>query len=272
MEPSERPGLLQDKVLFVAGAGPQIGSATAVIAAREGARVVLAARNLERTEAVAESIRNTGGAALALSCDLSDDEQVEAAVDATVTAFGPIDSVFYNAAYYYVDHQHQDLFDVDLGVFQESMNVNLGGAIVLGRLTLPSMLARGGGTFVFTSSDASVVGEEIHLGYGVSKSGLNALMRFIASRYGRQGIRANAIFPFVVEGDPGVQIGALSCLGRSGTAEEIGEVVVFLASDRSAVIVGQEIHVDCGLQVKAHWPSSFVPTAPMANLFSHWGE
>jgi NAD(P)-dependent dehydrogenase (short-subunit alcohol dehydrogenase family) len=271
MNASNRSGLVDDKVFFVAGVGPHIGSATALIASREGARVALVARNSQRTEEVAESIRAAGGTALALTCDVGKPDQLEAAVKETVAQLGPVDVVFYNAAYYYPDHD-RDLVNFDEASWQESMAVNLGGAVTLSRLVIPSMLQRGKGSFVFTSSNAAVVGEEVHLGYGVFKSGMNGLCRFVASRYGRQGIRANAIFPFVVEGDHGDQIGALSCLGRSGTAEEIGEVVVFLASDRAAAVTGQEIHVDCGLQVKAHWPSSFVAAAPMANLFTYWDE
>jgi NAD(P)-dependent dehydrogenase (short-subunit alcohol dehydrogenase family) len=264
--------LLEGKVMFIAGVGPHIGAATAQIAAREGARVALAARNPERLEQVARSIRDEGGSAIALPCDLASAEQRRSAVDTTIRELGPIDAVFYNAAFYALDPEGQDIVDIDDETWDMAMEVNLDGAIHLTRLTIGSMIERGGGTFVYTSSNSAVVGEEIHLSYAVSKAGLNALTRFVASRYGRQGIRANAIFPFVVEGEFGQKIGALSCLGRSGTSEEVGEVVTFLSSNRSSIITGQEIHTDSGLQVKAHWPSSFVKDAPMEMLFDSWGQ
>src|SRR5262249_2994997 len=95
--------------------------------------------------------------------------------------------------------------------------------------------------------------EDVRIGYGVSKAGMNAFTRFLASRYGRQGIRANAVLPFVAEGEVAVKPAAHNCLGRSGTAEEIGEAGGFLASDRAAIITGQVIHLDGGLSVRALW-------------------
>jgi enoyl-[acyl-carrier-protein] reductase (NADH) len=89
----------------------------------------------------------------------------------------------------------------------------------------------------------------------VSKAGLNAVTRFVAGKYGRQGVRANAVLPFVLEGPVGAAAASLNCLGRSPTADEIGEAVVFLLSDRAAVITGQLIHLDGGLFVRAPWPT-----------------
>jgi NAD(P)-dependent dehydrogenase (short-subunit alcohol dehydrogenase family) len=263
-------GLLAGRVVFLAGVGAQIGSAAALIAAREGAKVALAARTTNTTEALAETIRSSGGAAIALTCDVGDGDQLDTAVRSTVEHLGPVDAVFYNAAHSNRPTTEQDPFELDDAAWASSLNVNLRGASVVAALTIPSMLANGRGAFVFTSSSSSLVAEEVSLGYGVFKAGLNALTRFIASRYGRQGIRANAVLPFVVQGPRGRSTAALTCLGRSGTPEEVGEVVAFLCSDRAGAVTGQMIHVDCGLQAKAHWPSAFVPEAPMAQLFGLW--
>ena len=225
----------------------------------------------ETTEAVAETfVRTSGGAAIALTCDVGDRDQLTAAVRGTVEQLGPIDVVFYNAVTPIRSTTEQDPFELDDASWTSALNVNLRGAAVVAALTIPSMLDNGRGSFVFTSSSSSLVGEEVSLGYGVFKAGLNALTRFIASRYGRQGVRANTVFPFVVQGSSGHPIAALTCLGRSGTPEEVGEVVAFLCSDRAGAVTGQMIHVDCGLQAKAHWPSAFVPEAPMAQLFGLW--
>jgi NAD(P)-dependent dehydrogenase (short-subunit alcohol dehydrogenase family) len=246
-------GLLEDKVFLVAGVGPQMGAATALIAAREGAKVALVARSEEMVGKVAGAIRAAGGSALPLRCDLNVPDDLRAAVDATLAEFGRVDAVFYNAAYY--DHKHADL-EIDDAVWQKVMNVNLMGPLALARLTIPSMLENGGGSFVFNSSAGAFYAEEVRLGYGVSKAGLNALTRFVASKYGRQGIRANAILPSVVAGDLAPAVSQLAALGRSGTAEEIGEVVVFLCSDRASIITGQVIHLDGGLFIGSPWPST----------------
>ena len=189
-----------------------------------------------------------GGSALALQCDLGDGAAVRAAVDAVLAEWGRVDAVFYNAASY--DHKNTDL-EVDEAMWQRAMDVNFGGAMTLTRAVVPSMIAHGGGAFVYNSSGASLQAEDVRPGYGISKSALNALMRFVAAKYGREGIRANAILPFMYEG-PGV--GAMSSLGRSGTADEIAEVVAFLCSDRASIITGELIHLDGGISTRAAWP------------------
>jgi NAD(P)-dependent dehydrogenase (short-subunit alcohol dehydrogenase family) len=252
-------GLLAGKVLFVGGVGPQIGSATARVAAREGAKVALASRSSTTAHETAAAIVQAGGEALAVRCDLGVDEEVRAAVDTTVAALGPIDAVFYNAGVF--DHEHQSL-EIDPLLWETTMRVNLGGPMTLTRLTLPSMVERGGGAFVYNSSDAALAAEDVRVGYGISKAGLNAFTRFVASRYGREGIRANAILPFVAGGALGAKVATLNCLGRSGTADEVAEVVVFLCSDLSSIITGEIIHLDGGLFSRASWPSTVAPREP----------
>ena len=257
-------GELSGKVLFIAGVGPQMGAATARIAAREGARLALAARSLDQCESVAQEVRALGGEAIALQCDLTDRASLAAAVERAVAALGPIDCVFYNAGFY--DNQH-DSVHVDEDIWQATMDVNFNGALWLSQLTIPAMIERGGGSFVFNSSAASLVAGQVRFGYQVSKAGVNALTRFIAGKYGRQGIRANATLPFVVGGEVGRVTSSLNCIGRSGTAEEIGEAVVFLLSDRASIITGEVIHLDGGVFARAPWPTDdkpFEPPPPLA--------
>jgi NAD(P)-dependent dehydrogenase (short-subunit alcohol dehydrogenase family) len=244
--------LLDGKVLFVAGAGPQIGAATALIAAREGARVALAARRNEKAQQIADDILAAGGNAIAVHCDLTDRDAVREALKRTETELGAVDAVFYNAAYY--DNRQADI-DVDDAAWDKSMSVNLEAPMQVARQLIPSMIERGGGSFVFTSSAASIVAGDTRFGYQVSKAGLNAVTRFIAGKYGRQGIRANAVLPFVLEGKVGSAAASLNCLGRSPTAAEIGESVDFLLSERASIITGQLIHLDGGLFVRAPWPT-----------------
>jgi NAD(P)-dependent dehydrogenase (short-subunit alcohol dehydrogenase family) len=252
-------GELADKVLFIAGVGPQMGSATAKIAAREGARLVLAARSLDTAEEIAREIRDAGGEALAVRCDLTERESIRQAVDAAIVRFGRIDRVFYNAGFY--DNEH-DSIETDDDVWQMTMDVNLNGAHYLSRLVIPAMAERGDGAFVFNSSAASLVAGQVRFGYQVAKAGVNALARFIAAKYGRQGIRANATLPFVVGGEVGRVAASINCIGRSGQAEEIGEAVVFLLSDRASIITGQIIHLDGGVFARASWPTNAAPFVP----------
>lgn len=254
-----RQGELAGKVLFLAGVGPQMGAATARIAAREGAKVALAARGQDVAAKLAREIRDTGGEAIALQCDLSDRASICAAVDAAASELGPIDRVFYNAGFY--DNEH-DSIEIEEHLWQTTMDVNFNGALHLSGLVIPMMVERGGGAFVFNSSAASLVAGQVRFGYQVSKAGVNALTRFIAARYGRQDIRANATLPFVVGGEVGQVAASINCIGRSGYAEEIGEAVVFLLSDRASVITGQVIHLDGGIFARASWPTNAAPFEP----------
>jgi NAD(P)-dependent dehydrogenase (short-subunit alcohol dehydrogenase family) len=249
---SHGQGLLDAKVMLVAGVGPSIGAAAAMVAAREGASVALVARRTETSGRIANAIRSDGGSALVLQCDLGDRAAVRSAVDTVLGEWGRVDAVFYNAASY--DHKNTDL-EVDEAMWQRAMDVNFGGAMTLTRAVVPSMIAHGGGAFVYNSSGASLQAEEVRPGYGISKSAMNALMRFVAARYGKEGVRANAILPFVYEGPGADAMGAMSSLGRSGTADEIAEVVAFLCSDRASIITGELIHLDGGISTRATWPS-----------------
>jgi len=252
-------GELAGRVLFIAGVGPQMGSATARIAAREGAKVALAARRIEIAESVAMEIREAGGDALVQQCDLTDPSSLRSAVEAAAAVYGPIDRVFYNAGFY--DNAH-DSIEIDDELWQTTMDVNFNGALQLARLTIPAMIERGNGAFVFNSSAASLVAGQVRFGYQVSKAGVNALTRFIAAKYGRQGIRANATLPFVVGGEVGRAAASINCIGRSGYADEIGEAVVFLLSDRASIITGQVIHLDGGVFARASWPTNAAPYEP----------
>lgn len=252
-------GELAGKILFIAGVGPQMGSATAKIAAREGAKVVLAARSAGTSDELVREIREAGGEALALQCDLTDRTSIKQAVDATLDAFGRIDRVFYNAGFY--DNEH-DSIEIDDDLWDMTMDVNLNGALYLSRLVVPAMAERGDGALVFNSSAASLVAGQVRFGYQVAKAGVNALTRFIAAKYGRQGVRANGTLPFVVGGDVGRVAASINCIGRSGEAEEIGEAVVFLLSDRASVITGQVIHLDGGVFARASWPTNAAPFEP----------
>ena len=209
-------------------------------------------RRTEISGAAADAIRAHGGTALALQCDLGNASEVRVTVDAVLAEWGRIDAVFYNAAFY--DHKNTDL-DVDEASWQQAMDVNFGGAMALTRAVVPSMIARGGGAFVYNSSGASLQAEEIRPGYGISKSALNAMMRFVASRYGRDGIRANAILPFVYEGPGAETMASLNCPEERGRPTRSPRQSSSSAPTARSIITAELIHLDGGLSARAGWPT-----------------
>ena len=182
---------LDGKVAVVAGGGSGIGAATAARLAEEGASVVVGDIVLPNAEAVAAEIRAAGGRAVAAEFDISDDASVAGLVAAAVAEFGGLDLMHANAADLSAEviMRDSDALAVDLDVFDRTIEVNLRGHLLCTRHSIPAMLARGGGVIVYTSSAAGHVGEPERPSYGISKSGINALMRHVSSRWGREGIR-----------------------------------------------------------------------------------
>lgn len=247
-------GRLQDKALMIVGAGTGIGAATAQRLVSEGARVVLADLNLDAARAVAAQL---GAAAHAVGVDIVDEAAVGAAVAAGVDWLGALDGIHINAADLRTIFQDSDALDVDLAVFDRTLDVNLRGHLLCTRAALPHLLARGGGAVVYTTSGAGHSAEPQRPSYAMSKSGLNALMRHVASRWGREGVRANCVAPgFVMTPEmiaggqvPETLITAFlshTPSTRVGKVEDIAGVVAMLLSDDGQWINGQVIHVNGG--------------------------
>jgi NAD(P)-dependent dehydrogenase (short-subunit alcohol dehydrogenase family) len=252
---------LKDKVAVVAGGGSGIGAATASRLAEEGAAVVVGDVVGENADEVAAAIRATGGRAVSAQFDISVDVQVAGLMATAVTEFGGLDLVHANAA----DLSEATIFSdtdavaVDLAVFDRTIAVNLRGFLLCTRHAVPRMLERGGGAIVYTSSATAHTGEPRRPSYGMSKSGINALMRHVSSRWGREGIRANCVAPGlvltkVIRGQfDAASLEQALALGRSdrlGEPEDIAAAVAFLLSDDAGWITGQVISVDGGLTVR----------------------
>jgi len=250
---------LQGKVIVVAGGGSGIGAATARRLAEEGASVLIGDIAVAAAETVAAGIRDQGGNALGVAFDIGDDASVKNLIDIAVQTYGGLDGLHANAADLSVIFEDGDALDISLDIFDRTLAINLRGHLLCTRHALPELLRRGGGSIVYTSSAAAFIGEPNRVAYGVSKSGLNALMRHVASRWGREGIRANAVAPGLVPTEktrdsiPKEFIQQALNGGRSprlGEPEDIAALVSLLLSDDGGWINGQVISIDGGATLR----------------------
>lgn len=246
---------LKDKVVLVAGAATGLGAASAQRLAREGARVVVGDLNLTGAEQTATAIASAGGQAVAAQFDIADDASVHDLVALTVTTYGGLDGVHINAGAMHLVGKDTNVVDIDLDVWDGTVAVNLRGHMLVTRHTVPKLIQRGGGAIVYTSSIASFTGEPERPAYAATKAGINALARHVASRWGKEGLRANAITPGLVltpqiqEGAPPQMLQAMLSRTRStrlGHADDISSMAAYLLSDEGSWINGQVVNVDGG--------------------------
>lgn len=249
---------LSNKVAVIAGGGNGIGAVAALRLAEEGVAVVVGDLDREGAQAVAERIESQGGRAIAVQFDMTNDASVGALVKAAVDTYGGLDFMHANAADFSNIFLDTDALSVPLEVFDRTLAVNLRGYLLCTRHALPELLKRHG-AIVYTTSAAAYIGEPERVSYGVSKSGINALMRHVASRWGKEGIRANAVAPGLVvtekmRGTLSEEFKAyainLTRSPRLGESDDIAAMVAFLFSDDGAWINGQVISVDGGATLR----------------------
>ena len=248
---------LDGKVAIVAGASSGIGRITALRLASEGAAVVIAApaRERARLEAVAMQIREAGGVSLAQNFEATEDASAAALVQRAMDEFGWLNVINANFADLGTIHDDSDAVQVTDEVFDRTIDVNLKGMLRLTRHAIPKLLRSGGGAIIYTSSTAAIAGEPERPCYAMSKAGINALVRHVASRWGVSNIRANAIMPgFIVTDENRGKIPSdwlesvllQSRANRHGKPEDIAAMVALLASADGEWINGQTIAVDGG--------------------------
>ncbi|GAA2484017.1 glucose 1-dehydrogenase [Streptomyces longisporus] len=248
-------GLLADKVAFITGAGRGIGAAAARLFAREGARVLLAARTEDQLQAVTAEIRAAGGTAEYVVCDLADAAGVRAAVDRAVNVYGRLDIAFNNGATIQQPGPMHQLPEAD---FDRLYDVNLKGVWLAMVAEIAAIRSTAGtGAIVNNSSVGSLMGNPELPVYGAMKRAVNSLTESAAVTYGPEGIRVNAIAPGNTatemistweKGSPGLRerLTAHTPLGRAADPQEIAQAAAWLLSDRSSYVTGTVLRVDGG--------------------------
>jgi NAD(P)-dependent dehydrogenase (short-subunit alcohol dehydrogenase family) len=254
-------GRFTGKVAIVTGGGSGIGAATARLLAGEGAAVTVADIAGDAAQRVVDELVAAGGTARSQVVDVTQPDAVEAMVADTVAAFGGLDVLHNNAAAIALNREDQDVVTMDLDTWDAVMRVNLTGPMLGCRFAIPRMLERGGGAIVNTASAAAFYGSRTLAAYGVSKAGVVALTRYVATTWSGRGIRCNAVAPGVVV-DRAIQEAVAAAgsdrldrfidahpIGRLGHPEEIAAAVAYLASEEAAFITGEVLRIDGGLTV-----------------------
>ncbi|HXP15463.1 MAG TPA: SDR family NAD(P)-dependent oxidoreductase [Terriglobales bacterium] len=247
---------LQDKVALITGGTSGIGEATAILFAKEGAKIAITGRNEKRGHAVTTQILKDGGQAIFLRTDVRKSEECRRAVDETVSAFGRLDILFNNAGVFYP----QTTLECSEQEWDLQIDINLKGSFLMSKFALPGMIEQGSGVIIHNSSGWGIVGGDAAVAYCASKGGVVLLTKAMAIDHGRQGIRVNCICPGDVD-TPMLPEDArmrgqkwenylAGCsnrpLGRIGTPDEIAKAALFLASDDSSFMTGATLVVDGG--------------------------
>jgi NAD(P)-dependent dehydrogenase (short-subunit alcohol dehydrogenase family) len=247
---------LENKVAIVTGAGKGIGSGIAKVFSQEGAKVVVVDWDEEAGKKTAEEIRQSGGDALFVNCDVSNEEQVKAMVQATLDKYGRIDVLVNNAGI----GVYLPVLEATSEDWDHCLAVNLKGVFLCSKYAIPHMQAVGKGAIVNISSVHAHATVNGVAPYAASKGGITALTRNMAIDYG-PAIRVNAIAPgwvltpliqSIFDGydDPAEQqrlVEQRQVMKRIGRPEDIGHAAAFLASDEASFITGTQLFVDGGL-------------------------
>jgi NAD(P)-dependent dehydrogenase (short-subunit alcohol dehydrogenase family) len=257
MTATNENGGFAGKVAFVTGAGSGMGRTTALAFAREGARLVVADVSDQGNQETARRIEELGGQALAVRCDVTRSEDLQAALDQAVGAFGRLDVAFNNAG---AEQKPGMTADVTEEEWDRIVAINLRGVFLCMKYEIPLMLQRGGGAIVNNSSGAGVKAFGHGAAYAAAKHGVVGLTKDAALDYASSNIRINAVCPGIVDTEMmqrftgGTTEGrdrvvAQEPIGRMGTPDEIAAAVVWLCSDAASFVIGHAMVVDGGQTV-----------------------
>lgn len=247
---------LAGKVAVVTGAGGGMGRVAAELFAREGARIAVADLSPEAGEATARAITEAGGEAFALVVDVAREDQVRALATETMQRYGALHVLYNNAGI--MPNEDASIVDMTEESYYKVTEVNIKGAALCCKHTIPHMIASGGGSVINIASFVALLGCTVPQDvYTMSKGALIALTKSLAVQYAKQGVRANAICPgpietpmlrtlWTSEDARNLRLGRIP-LGRFGTAEDIVYLGLYLASDESSWTTGAVMVVDGGI-------------------------
>lgn len=248
---------LSNKVAIITGASSGIGYAAAKLFAREGAKVVVAARSQAELDALVEEITQAGGQAVALVGDVKDEGFAKDLVDLAKVRFGGLDVAFNNAG---TMGEVGATPDVSLSGWEDTIQTNLTSAFLGAKYQLPAILERNGGSLIFTSSFVGyTAGIPGMAAYAASKAGLIGLTQTLASEYGAKGIRVNALLPggtdtpmgraFASTPETLAFVQTLHAMKRMASPDEIAKSALYLASDASSFTTGSALLADGGVSI-----------------------
>lgn len=253
---------LDGKVAIVTGAGAGIGRGCAETFAREGAYVVVSNRSAENGESVVHAIREEGGEATFVQCDVTVPEQIKALVAATLERYDRLDVLVSNAG---MGRGRGDgpTHECTVDAWDTVMQTNLRGTFLACKYSIPALLETGGGSIVTMSSVLGLVGSQglfdTHA-YMTTKAGIIGLTRNIAAHYAREGLRANCLAPGLIDTEMATrtksdkrlleQLRSWQPLGPVGAVQDVASAAVYLASDESRFVTGVVLPIDGGWTVQ----------------------
>jgi NAD(P)-dependent dehydrogenase (short-subunit alcohol dehydrogenase family) len=253
-------GKLDGKVALITGAASGIGRATALLFAKEGAKVAIADWAPEGGRETAQMIEEAGGKAIFIEADVSQAADAERMVKTTVDTYGRIDILYNNAgimgAFAATAKATEENWDLVLGT-------NLKGIFLGSKYAIPVMLNQGGGVIINTASTAGIASSPYMAAYGASKGGVIALTRAMAMEYSQKNIRVNCICPGMIRTPMTESVGLTVEVDflpqrRAGQAEDIAHAALYLASDDSAYVTASSLVVDGGWTAQTSTPPSVV--------------
>ncbi len=249
-------GRLEGKSCLISGGAKGLGAAQARLFAREGARVAVGDVLESEGARLVDELRASGADSLCIRLDVTSEADWESAVDAVMEEFGALDVLVNNAGIY----NRAPVEETTLEEWERVMDVNSTGVFLGTKHAIPAMRRSGGGSIVNMSSVAGLVGSRTQTVYNASKGAVRLLTKSTAVQYAPEGIRANSVHPGVIETDMMQEVirtekerttrMSLTPIGRFGTAGDVANGVLFLASDEASYVTGAELVIDGGLTVQ----------------------
>ncbi|WP_223596621.1 SDR family NAD(P)-dependent oxidoreductase [Neobacillus bataviensis] len=244
---------LLGKAAIVTGGGGGIGRSTAILFAKEGAKVAVADIDSLLGEETVSLIKEAGGEAIFVKTDVSDSDQIKDLINITTNAFGGLHIMFNNAG---IGNSEVRSVEISEEEWDRVVDINLKGVFLGIKYAVPELIKAGGGAIINTSSLLGLKGQKYMAPYNASKAGVVVLTQNAALEYGKYNIRVNAIAPGVIDTkiiDNWKQnerkwpiISKANALRRIGTPDEVAKAVLFLASDEASFVTGTTLSVDGG--------------------------